>query len=207
MYVSIFKPKILRKERKYVYEKSLIQNDCHIDGGRSADWAYSYLVCLRRESNICLSAIEILSTSPGTSIGTILLNFGRVLRFSAGVMQIQKTRRTKSAVSPRSVCKPKLDEGNYSKGGDALTGELFEGCCVEAREAYINGKETYSDYCEWVFTNTRNVAEMELADEDRDGNELGEVESLKVSFKINKENMADSGPVKTEPVGIPVNKE
>lgn len=84
------------------------------------------------------------------------------------------------------------------------TGELSEGCCVEDYKVYINGKESYSNYCEWVFTNTRNVAEMELNDEDLDGNKLGEVESLKVSFKINKENMADSSPVKTELVEIPV---
>ncbi len=84
------------------------------------------------------------------------------------------------------------------------TGELSEGCCVVAHEVYINGKESYSNYCQWVFTNTRNVAEMELDDKDRDGNELGKVESLKVSFKINRENLADSRPVKTELVEIPV---
>ncbi len=84
------------------------------------------------------------------------------------------------------------------------TGELSEGCCVEEYEMYINGKKTYSDYCEWVFTNTRNLAVMELEDKDLDGNELGEVESLKVSFKISRENLADSRAVKTELVEIPV---
>lgn len=101
------------------------------------------------------------------------------------------------------VCQGFNDEGNpmiYLSS----TGELSEGCCVEAYEVYINGKKSYSNYCEWVFTNTRNVAEMELDDEDLDGNKLGEVESLKVSFKINKENMADSRPVKTKLVEIPV---
>ncbi len=101
------------------------------------------------------------------------------------------------------ICQGFNDEGNpiiYLSS----TGALSEGCCVEAREVYVNGKESYSNYCEWVFTNTRNVAEMELDDEDRDGNKLGEVESLKVSFKINKENMADARPVKTELVEIPV---
>lgn len=95
------------------------------------------------------------------------------------------------------------DEGNpmiyvYS------TGELSEGCCVEEDEVYINGKQTYSEYYAWVFTNTRNLAEIELNDEDRDGNAIGEVESLKVSFKISRENLADSNPVRTELVEIPV---
>ncbi len=101
------------------------------------------------------------------------------------------------------ICQGFNDEGNpmiYLSS----TGELSEGCCVEAYEVYVNGKATSSYYCEWVFTNTRNVAELELDDEDRDGNELGEVESLQVSFKINKENMADSNPVRTELVEIPV---
>lgn len=102
------------------------------------------------------------------------------------------------------VCQGFNDEGNpiiYLSS----TGELSEGCCVVVREIYVNGKETYSNYCEWVFTNTRNVAQLELDDEDRDGNKLGKVESLQVSFRINKENMADSNPVKTELVEIPVN--
>lgn len=101
------------------------------------------------------------------------------------------------------ICQGFNDEGNpmiYLSS----TGELSEGCCVEAHKVYVNGKETYASYCEWVFTNTRNVAELELDDEDRDGNELGEVESLEVSFKINKENMADRSPVRTELVEIPV---
>ena len=101
------------------------------------------------------------------------------------------------------ICQGFNDEGNpmiYLSS----TGELSEGCCVEAYKVYVNGKETYASYCEWVFTNTRNVAELELDDEDRDGNELGEVESLEVSFKINKENMADRSPVRTELVEIPV---
>lgn len=101
------------------------------------------------------------------------------------------------------ICQGFNDEGNpmiYLSS----TGELSEGCCVEAYEVYVNGEPTYSSYCEWVFTNTRSIAELELDDEDRNGNELGEVESLKVSFKINKENMADSNPVKTELVEIPV---
>ena len=101
------------------------------------------------------------------------------------------------------ICQGFNDEGNpiiYLSS----TGELSEGCCVEDCEVYINGKATNSDYCEWVFTNTRNLSELELSDEDRDGNKLGEVESLMVSFKINKENMADSNPVKTELVEIPV---
>jgi len=85
------------------------------------------------------------------------------------------------------------------------TGELSEGCCVDSHKVYINGKETYSDYYGWVFTNTRNYAEMELEDEDLDGNPLGEVESLQVSFRIYKENMADPGAVETELVEIPVN--
>lgn len=84
------------------------------------------------------------------------------------------------------------------------TGELSEGCCVEEYEVYINGKKTYSDFYGWVFTNTRNIVELELNDKDLDGNELGEVESLKVSFKISKENLADSRPVKTELVEIPI---
>jgi predicted small lipoprotein YifL len=101
------------------------------------------------------------------------------------------------------ICQGFSDEGNpmiYLSS----TGELSEGCCVEAYKVYVNGKETYASYCEWVFTNTRNVAELELDDEDRDGNELGEVERLEVSFKINKENMADRSPVRTELVEIPV---
>lgn len=101
------------------------------------------------------------------------------------------------------ICQGFNDEGNpiiYLSS----TGELSEGCCVEDYEIYINGKESYSSYSEWVFTNTRNVAELELRDKDIDGNELGEVESLKISFKINKENVADSRPVKTELVEIPV---
>lgn len=101
------------------------------------------------------------------------------------------------------ICQGFNDEGNpmiYLSS----TGELSEGCCVEEYEVYVNGKLTYSDFCEWVFTNTRNIAELELDDEDRDGNELGEVQSLQVSFKISKENVADSNPVKTELVEIPV---
>ncbi len=101
------------------------------------------------------------------------------------------------------ICQGFNDEGNpiiYLSS----TGELSEGCCVEEYKVYINGKETYSDYCEWVFTNTRNVAVMEFNDKDLDGNELGKMESLKVSFKISKENLADSRPVKTELVEIPV---
>jgi len=46
--------------------------------------------------------------------------------------------------------------------------------------------------------------ELELNDKDLDGNELGEVESIKVSFKISRENVADSRAVKTELVEIPV---
>lgn len=84
------------------------------------------------------------------------------------------------------------------------TGELSEGCCVEAYEVYVNEKKTYSYYCEWVFTNTRNLAVMDINDKDNDGNELGEIESLKVAFSISKENLADSNPVKTELVEIPV---
>ena len=101
------------------------------------------------------------------------------------------------------ICKGFNNEGNpmiYLSS----TGELSEGCCVEAYEVYVNGKKSYSDYYAWVFTNTRNLAEMELDDEDVDGNELGEVESLKVSFKISRENLADSRAVKTELVEIPV---
>ena len=101
------------------------------------------------------------------------------------------------------VCKGFNDDGNpmiYLSS----TGELSEGCCVEEREVYINGKLTYSDFCEWVFTGTRNLAELELEDEDCDGNALGEVESLEVSFKISRENLADSRAVKTELVTIPV---
>ena len=101
------------------------------------------------------------------------------------------------------ICQGFDDEGNpiiYLSS----TGELSEGCCVEVREVYVNGKETYSDYYAWVFTNTRNIAQMEINDKDLDGNELGEIESIQVSFKINKENVADSNPVKTELVEIPV---
>lgn len=101
------------------------------------------------------------------------------------------------------VCQGFNDEGNpiiYLSS----TGELSEGCCVEVYEIYVNGQKSYSNYSEWVFTNTRNIAEMELEDEDVDGNEIGEVETLKVSFKINKENVADFNPVKTELVEIPV---
>lgn len=101
------------------------------------------------------------------------------------------------------ICQGYNDEGNpiiYLSS----TGELSEGCCIEAYEVYVNGKKSYSDYYAWVFTNTRNLAEMELNDKDVDGNELGEVESLKVSFKISRENLADSRAVKTELVEIPV---
>lgn len=101
------------------------------------------------------------------------------------------------------ICQGRNDEGNpiiYLSS----TGELSEGCCIEAYEVYVNGKKSYSDYYAWVFTNTRNLAEMELNDKDVDGNELGEVESLKVSFKISRENLADSRAVKTELVEIPV---
>lgn len=101
------------------------------------------------------------------------------------------------------ICKGFNDEGNpmiYLSS----TGELSEGCCVEEYEIYVNGKKTYSDYCQWVFTNTRNLAELELEDKDVDGNALGKAESLKVSFKISRENLADSRPVKTELVEIPV---
>lgn len=101
------------------------------------------------------------------------------------------------------ICQGFNDEGNpiiYLSS----TGELSEGCCVEEYEIYINGKKSSTSYSEWVFTNTRNIAELELRDKDVDGNELGEVESIKISFKINKENVADSRPVKTELVEIPV---
>ena len=101
------------------------------------------------------------------------------------------------------ICKGFNDAGNpivYLSS----TGELSEGCCVEVAEIFVNGSKTYSDYCEWVFTNTRNIAELELSDEDLDGNKLGKIENLKVSFKINKEHMADTSPVRTEPVEIPV---
>lgn len=103
----------------------------------------------------------------------------------------------------RIVCQGFNDEGNPMIYVSS-TGELSEGCFVEDLDVYINGKETESDMGAWVFTNTRNIAELELEDEDRDGNALGEVESLKVSFKISKENMADSDPVKTELVEIPL---
>ncbi|MBQ8696260.1 MAG: hypothetical protein IJ519_00945 [Clostridia bacterium] len=101
------------------------------------------------------------------------------------------------------ICQGFSDEGNpmiYLSS----TGELSEGCCVEAYEIYVNGKETYSNYYAWVFTNTRNVAEMELNDKDVDGNPLGEIESLQVSFRISRENLADSNPVKTALAEIPL---
>ena len=84
------------------------------------------------------------------------------------------------------------------------TGELSEGCCVEDYKVFVNGKEIYGDFYAWVFTNTRNIAELELSDKDLDGNEISEVESLTVSFKISRENVADSHPVKTELVEIPL---
>ena len=101
------------------------------------------------------------------------------------------------------VCQGFTDDGNpiiylYS------TGELSEGCVVEEYEIYINGKKSRADFCNWVFPNTRNVAEMSISDKDIDGNELGDVESIQVSFKISKENMADSHPVKTQLLEIPV---
>lgn len=101
------------------------------------------------------------------------------------------------------ICQGFNDEGNpiiYLSS----TGELSEGCCVEEYKVYINDREAYCDFYGWVFTNTRNIVELELNDKDLDGNEIGEVESIKVSFKISKENLADSRPVKTELVEIPV---
>lgn len=101
------------------------------------------------------------------------------------------------------VCKGISDEGKpmiYLSS----TGELSEGCCVEAYKIYVNEKEIYSDYYAWVFTNTRNLAEMELNDKYLDGTDIGEIESLKVSFKISRENLADSNAVKTELVEIPI---
>ena len=101
------------------------------------------------------------------------------------------------------VCQGFNDDGNpiiylYS------TGELSEGCVVEEYEIYINGKKSRADFCNWVFPHTRNVAEMNISDKDIDGNELGNVESIQVSFKISKENMADPHPVKTQLLEIPV---
>ena len=101
------------------------------------------------------------------------------------------------------VCQGFTDDGNpiiylYS------TGELSEGCVVEEYEIYINGKKSRADFCNWVFPHTRNVAEMNISDKDIDGNELGNVESIQVSFKISKENMADPHPVKTQLLEIPV---
>ena len=101
------------------------------------------------------------------------------------------------------VCQGFTDDGNpiiylYS------TGELSEGCVVEEYEIYINGKKSRADFCNWVFPHTRNVAEMDISDKDIDGNELGTVESIQVSFKISKENMADPHPVKTQLLEIPV---
>ena len=101
------------------------------------------------------------------------------------------------------VCQGFTDDGNpiiylYS------TGELSEGCVVEEYEIYINGKKSRADFCNWVFPHTRNVAEMDISDKDIDGNELGNVESIQVSFKISKENMADPHPVKTQLLEIPV---
>ena len=98
--------------------------------------------------------------------------------------------------------------GVYERSFELTDGSLdtylvFDGGSAVA-EVYINGKLTNSDFCEWVFTGTRNLAELELEDEDCDGNALGEVESLKVSFKISRENLADSRAVKTELVEIPV---
>ena len=100
------------------------------------------------------------------------------------------------------VCQGFTDDGNpiiylYS------TGELSEGCVVEEYEIYINGKKSRADFCNWVFPHTRNVAEMDISDKDIDGNELGNVESIQVSFKISKENMADPHPVKTQLLEIP----
>lgn len=97
----------------------------------------------------------------------------------------------------------------FNEEGDPMiyvssTGELSEGCYVEVNEIYVNDKKTYSIYGAWIFTNTRNLSAMELREKDLDGNEIGKVESLKVSFKICKENVADSNPVKTELVKIPV---
>ena len=101
------------------------------------------------------------------------------------------------------VCEGFTDDGNpiiylYS------TGELSEGCVVGEYEIYINGKKARADFCNWVFPHTRNVAEMDISDKDIDGNELGDVESIQVSFKISKENMADPHPVKTQLLEIPV---
>ena len=101
------------------------------------------------------------------------------------------------------VCQGFTDDGNpiiylYS------TGELSEGCVVEEYEIYINGKKSRADFCNWVFPHTRNVAEMDISDKDIDGNELGNVESIQVSFKISKENMADPHPVKTQLLEITV---
>ena len=101
------------------------------------------------------------------------------------------------------VCQGFTDDGNpiiylYS------TGELSEGCVVEEYEIYINGKKSRADFCNWVFPHTRNVAKMNISDKDIDGNELGNVESIQVSFKISKENMADPHPVKTQLLEIPV---
>ena len=101
------------------------------------------------------------------------------------------------------ICQGFNDEGNpiiYLSS----TGELSEGCCVEEYKVYINDREAYCDFYGWVFTNTRNIVELELNDKDLDGNEIGEVESIKVSFKISRENLADSRAVKTELVEIPV---
>lgn len=101
------------------------------------------------------------------------------------------------------ICQGFSDDGNpiiYLSS----TGELSEGCCVEEYKVYINDKEAYCDFYGWVFTDTRNIVELELNDKDLDGNELGEVKSIKASFKISRENVADSRAVKTELVEIPV---
>ena len=101
------------------------------------------------------------------------------------------------------VCKGWSDNG-YPIIYVYSTGELSEGCCVEEDELYVNGKKTYSNYCAWVFPNTRNLAEFDINDTDLYGNEIGKVESIKVSFKVSKENLADSNPLRTELVEIPV---
>ncbi len=102
------------------------------------------------------------------------------------------------------ICKGLNDDGNpiiYMSS----TGELSEGCCVEELDVYVNDKEVNADFCQWVFTNTRNLSVLELDGKDVDGNDIGKVKTMKLSFKINKENMADGSPVKTEPVEFSLN--
>lgn len=85
-----------------------------------------------------------------------------------------------------------------------IENKTAEDLYMMASRCAVNGKKSRADFCNWVFPHTRNVAEMDISDKDIDGNELGTVESIQVSFKISKENMADPHPVKTQLLEIPV---